>query len=61
MSIVINNKEVDQNSIEIDLVQWIHKSASFVDGTPLDEDDLCKLDEIREAELTEEMQNYRRE
>ena len=61
MSIVINKKEVDHDSIEIDFIQGIHKSASFVDGTPLDEDDLCKLDEIREAELTEEMQNYRRE
>ena len=61
MSIVINEKEVDQNSIEIDLVQWIHKSASFVDGTPLDENELCELDKIREAELTEVMQDYRRE
>jgi len=61
MSIVINKKEVDHDFIEIDFHQGIHKSASFVDGTPLDEDDLCKLDEIRDAELTEEMQNYRRE
>jgi len=61
MNIVINKKEVDHDSIEIDFHQGIHKSASFVDGTPLDEDDLCKLDEIREAELTEEMQNYKRE
>ena len=61
MSIVINKKEVDYDSIEIDFIQGIHKSASFVDGTPLDENELCELDKIREAELTEDMQDYRRE
>ena len=61
MNIVINKKEVDYDSIVIDLAQGIHKSASFVDGTPLDEDDLCKLDKICDAELTEAVLNSRRE
>ena len=57
----INNKEVDLDSIEIDFVCGIHESAKFVDGTPLTEDDLIKLDEVREEQLMEAIQNFRRE
>ena len=61
MKIVIDKKEVDLTSIEIDLSMGIHESAKFVNGDPLDENQLCKLDEIRDAELTEAVLNYRRE
>lgn len=61
MKPVINNKEVDLDSIEIDFSCGIHESAKFVDGTPLTEDELCKLDEIRDSELMEAIQNFRRE
>lgn len=61
MKTIINNKEVDLDSIEIDFSSGIHESAKFADGTPLTEDELCKLDEARDAELMEAIQNFRRE
>ena len=59
--IIIDKKEVDQMSIEVDPKSCLHESAKFVDGTPLDEEQLCHLDDIREDELTEAYLNYRRE
>lgn len=61
MKIMVNEKEVDRDSIEIDFNQGFHQSARFVDGTPLDDEELYELDKVREVELTEEIQNYRRE
>ena len=61
MSIMVEGKEVNRDSIVIDFSMGIHESASFVDGTPLTEDQLCKLDEVRDAELMEAIQNFRRD
>lgn len=59
--IIVNGKEVERGSIEIDFSQGFHQSASFVNGTPLDDEELYELDKVLEVELTEAIQNYRRE
>ena len=59
--ITIDGKTVDTDSIEIDVSMGIHQSASFTDGTPLDEDQLCHLDNIRDMDLLEAVLNSRRD
>ena len=59
--IIIDGKAVDVDSIELDLSMGIHESAKFDDGTQLSEDQLCHLDKIREMELMEAIQNFRRD
>ena len=58
--ILLNNKEIDASSMDIDIHNWVFKEAKFKDGTPLNEEELIQLDGFLVEHLIEAQQNYRR-